>query len=195
MTPRPRRRAFTLLEVVVSGFLLALLAVPLMGMLQGSSRSVRRVDARREGRHLLERILDRVEATDFLILYDNFGIEPESPDRMQEGLTQGGRTPLLLTTALRDTLEEGGWQARLTFRFMTKEEVGEDPENPVKTSTGILHLQGAWVTLSLGRKGQPTLRIRKPLYCPLILGRPGLMLSQCPALNQGLRRDLFSHIP
>lgn len=193
--PRLTRTGATLLEVVVGGFLLVLLSVPIFEMLSGSSKSIKRTDVRREARFLFDRILERVESSDFLVLYQNFGIEPAAPQRIADGLWAPGRNPLLLDEELRNRVTELGWRPRLTFRFMTRAEVGEDPENPKRTSTGILHLQGAFLALRVESPTQPVQEVSKPIYCPLILGRPGLMVSQCPALNMGLKEGMFASIP
>lgn len=194
MTHRPRA-GMTLLEVAAAAFFLALLSAPTLQVITGAGRSVQRTDARRETRHLLRQVLERIEAADFLVLYDNFGVEPDSSNRMVTGIGDDTRNPLLLTKQLRERMDELGWEVSLRFRFMTRDELGVDPDNPMRSDTGILHLQGAHIELTVDAPGRPRAVVKKPLYCPLILGRPGLMVSQCPALNPGLQRDLFARIP
>jgi len=158
--------------------------------------------------------MNRVESADFIVLYRYFGIDPESPQRIREGLTRNGENPLQVPVHVLQALEQRGWQVNLSFRFMTKAEVGVrgavaedtstlDPEQRstpanelfARTETGIQHLQGGFLTLEVSGEDLRTQRIRRPIYCPLILGRPGLMISQCPALNPALKRDLFAAIP
>lgn len=209
-----RRSGITLLEVAVTAFLLAMMAVPIWGLLQTSSRGIRRVDERKEARYLVQEVMNRVESADFIVLYRYFGIEPNSSQRIQVGLTAGSENPLQVPQHVLDSLKQRGWQVALTFRFMTKEEVGwkgiqsaatagsADPEASkgsaelfAATSSGIQHLQGGFLDLQVSGPGLRTQQIRRPIYCPLILGRPGLMVSQCPALNPAVKRELFSNIP
>lgn len=206
-----RRRGFTLLEVTVSAFLLALVSIPIWGLLNSSSTAIHKVDARKRARMLIREVMDRIESSDFLVLYDAFGVEPDSPNRIREGLTAGGRNPLKVPDHVLQDLEARGWTIKVSFQFMTKADVkvkggggsstSSDPElrNSFSvfqaTETGILHLQGGYLTLEVAGSGLPTQRIRRPVYCPLILGRPGLMISQCPALNAAIKRERFSNIP
>ena len=205
-----RRRGFSLLEVCVSAFLLALVSVPIWGLLNSSSTSIKKVDARKQARILMREVMNRVESSDFLVLYDAFGIEPDSPSRIREGLVAGGRNPLKIPAHVLEELEAKGWTVKITFRFMTKDEVqvrgggSSDPSDPERrnsfsafeaTETGILHLQGGFLTMEVSGPELRTQRIRRPVYCPLILGRPGLMISQCPALNAAIKRDKFAMIP
>lgn len=213
-TPRRSRAGVTLLEVAVTAFLLAMISVPVWGLMRASSTGVRRVDERKAARYLIQEVMNRIESSDFIVLYRYFGIEPDSADRIRTGLTRGAENPLTIPEHVLESLRQREWTVGLTFRFMTKEEVGwkgissaetagtADPEAArgsaelfAATSTGIQHLQGGFLTLEISGPGLRTQRIRRPIYCPLILGRPGLMVSQCPALNPAVKRALFDEIP
>jgi hypothetical protein len=207
--PIDRRRGFTLLEVCVSAFLLALVSVPIWGLLNSSSTAIHKVDDRKQARVLMREIMNRIESSDFLVLYDSFGVEPDSPSRIREGLTAGGRNPLKIPDHVLEALEAKQWTVKVEFRFMTRGEVqvrggSADPDDPERrnsfsvfeaTDTGILHLQGGYLKMEVSGPELRTQRIRRPVYCPLILGRPGLMISQCPALNAAIKREKFSNIP
>jgi prepilin-type N-terminal cleavage/methylation domain-containing protein len=199
------RRGFTLVEVAVSALVVAILSVSMISLMSSTGKQIQRTDTRREARYLLRDLLDRIEAADFLTLYQNFGVEPEVKGRIREGLyrpavfVDGERVPeynpLNLTRRQKEHLEELGWKARLEFRFMTREELGASVLNEATSLSGVLHLQAGWIELLVEGPELPPQRVLKPVFCPLVLGRPGLMLSQCPATNEGLKRELLEEIP
>ncbi len=185
MARRSARRAFSILEVSIGAFLLAFLMVPTWNMLQGAGKSIERTDQRRMTRFLANQILERVEAVDFMVLYNEFKAAKN---------VVSGANPLNLSQETIDEVARQGWTVSLRFEFMTHDELGTNPGDPMKAPKGILHLQGGHITLAIDRPGLPDAVFRKPLYCPLILGRPGLLVSQCPALNAALRASL-AHVP
>lgn len=209
--PRRRRRGFNFIELTFAAFFLALLSISIWNFLGGATRSVQRTDARREARFLMKQVLDQVEAADFLVLYQNFG---KTPPTENSGLKNSN--PLNVEDSVIERLKELKWYVQVKFRFMTRSEVGSDvapstgpssvdPEavdieassrgNRLRpTTSGILPFQGAVVELAMMPQSDakirlPPLTIKKPVYCPLIIGRPGLTLAQCPALNVALQDD------
>lgn len=200
-----RRRGFTLVEVAISAFVVAVISVAMFSLMSNTGQQIQRTDRRREARYLLRELLERIESADFLTLYQNFGVAPAAPGRIIEGLyrpaawVDGERQPeydpLNLTTGQKEHMEALGWRPRLEFRFMTRAELGAYAENDATSLSGILHLQAGWIELVVTGPGLPTQRVTKPVFCPLVLGRPGLMLSQCPATNEGLKRELLEQIP
>jgi hypothetical protein len=199
-----------LIEVSMAAFFLALLSVAVWGFLGVSNRTVRRTDVRRETRFLMLQILDRVESADFVVLYQNFGVQPPSPSRIAVGL--GPNNPLNVDESVVERLAELKWDVKVLFRFMTRAELGAGPNQALAstdvddieqgqrgnrlapTESGVLPYQGAVIELRLEPRADspqqlPPYVIRKPVYCPLILGRPGLTLAQCPALNIALQDD------
>jgi hypothetical protein len=174
---------------------LAMLSVAVWAFLNGSNRSVRRTDKRREARFLMRQVIDRVESADFLILFKHFG-------SAGGGKVPDAGNPLLVDEATLDALRENKWVVTVKFRFMTRSELynggnvpAPDPNNHfVLPPSGILPYQGAFLETRLDPlSGSPArilpVIIKKPLYCPLILGRPGLTLAQCPALNEALQQS------
>lgn len=199
-----QRKGFSILELVISAAILGLLSVPIWNLLNASSRGIRKVDQVKIARFTMREILSRVESADFVTLYRYFGRNgnANSPTRIA-GLGEPGdnpeKNPLMLSAQLFDTMKQKGWSARVDFRFMTKDEIREIPSPGgsdvfASSESGILHLQGGFLELEMSGPEIGSQIVRRPLYCPLILGRPGLMLSQCPALNAGLKRALFSEI-
>ncbi len=195
---------FTLLEILTGTFILVIVAVPMSLLMTGSSRAVMKVDRNREVRSMMDQIMRRVESTDLTILWENFGVDPQSPERMDGRVAEAGsgdepgHNPLLLDSGLLKRLGELGLKCDLRYRFMSRDELGVDAANRLKSSSGLLHLQAGVATLQLsGKIGKRTIEeVRtRPIYCPMIIGKPGLLLSQCPAVNPALRDVKFAHIP
>lgn len=196
------RRGFSLIEVLIAGVVLAIVCVPVGVLLSQSTRGVQSTDRAREARYLLARVLEKVEAADFVTLWDNFGAGlqppsglprvPESGTALRDTVFAAGKDPLYLGSELQEALAQGGWTATLAFRFLTKPEV--EQTDRVKSASGILHLQAGVVRLKIAGNGLEQ-KIQEILYCPMILGRPGLMLKQCPAVNPQLRDLRFGNYP
>lgn len=203
-------QGLTLLEVLISAVLLVLVAVPLGSLLWTSRRGIELADRGREVRFVIDQVITRVESTDFVALWKSFGWGflsecptcPESPEAIRDGLAvvrwspsgepEVARNPLELDVDVLKSLRRNGWTARLRFRFLTRPEVRQTGR--VKSDTGILHLQGGAMGLTLDGPGVKE-DVRQVLYCPMILGRPGLQLKQCPAVNPALREGLFASYP
>lgn len=179
-----RRSAFTLAELLVSSVILLIVALPVGLVMRGSTGAVQRVDVQREVRGIIDHVLERTEAQDFGVLYDNFGIQPDAAGRIADGIVRGEANPLEIDAAVLARMQELDLRCRLTFRFFTKEEVKVRPENDLRTGTGLLWLQGGVVALFLQGPGVDE-TVQRTVYCPLILGRPGLLLNQCPAVDPG----------
>lgn len=192
-SPR-RRRAFTLLEILVAAVIFTLASTPLVLLFNSTTRQVKGLDKRAEIRALTGQILERIEAMDFVSLHDSFGVEPEAPGRLVGQLADGARNPLMIDRGSLDRLAELGMSGALEFRFMTRDELGMDPANPLKSSSGLLHLQAGVIELRIHGDGYDE-TLRKSVYCPMILGRPGLMLNQCPAVNKALRDGKYKDFP
>ncbi|MBI4872763.1 MAG: hypothetical protein HY814_14495 [Candidatus Riflebacteria bacterium] len=208
---RPARTATTLLEVLISAVILTLIVVPISLLLSQSTRAVQNTDLNREVRGLMDEVMQRVESTDLTKLWDSFGIDPKSPTRFDgklvnlpggsvtpEALADDAANPLHINQEIVERLGELGLSTDLKFRFMTRTELGVDPSNRLKSSSGIMHLQAGVVTLTFaGKVGKKTIdeELAKPIYCPMILGRPGLLLSQCPAVDPKLRDGRFKNFP
>jgi hypothetical protein len=205
----------TLFEVLISAIVLSLIVLPIGLLLTTSNRTLRNTDINREVRSLMAQVMERIEATDLTKLWDAFGVEPDSPARFKGFLfkpealsTAGGErssddaNPLHLDIPLMNRImemkEEMALETDLEFRFMTRGELGIDASNRLVSKSGILHLQAGVVSLAFN--GEVTKKVieeemSKPIYCPMILGRPGLLLSQCPAVKPELRDGKFKDFP
>ncbi|MBI3893075.1 MAG: hypothetical protein HY303_16275 [Candidatus Wallbacteria bacterium] len=201
---RSLRAGQTLFDVLIGAVVLVLVAVPVALLLTSSSRSIRSTDMGRETRQLMDAIMRRIESTDLTMLWDGYGVEPDSPGRLTGQLAEfvpggvPGRNPLCLDRELLQRIAELGLECSLEFRFMTNKELGIDPVNRLKSRSGLLHLQAGVARLLVqGKLENRPFREEfvKPIYCPMILGRPGLLLSQCPAVNPALRDGKFKDMP
>jgi hypothetical protein len=194
--PRPlpgtrRCAASSLVELLISGVILIIVVVPVGLMMSGSSGTVHRVDLQREVRGIVEHVIERAEAQDFGVLYDNFGIRPDAAGRIAQGLEKNGANPLEIDPDVLRRMQELGLAATLTFRFFTKQQVQVRPDNNLRTQSGLLWLQGGVLGLRVRGGARSGLlgryevdeTLERTVYCPLILGRPGLLLNQCPAVD------------
>ncbi|MBI4861710.1 MAG: type II secretion system protein [Candidatus Riflebacteria bacterium] len=199
-----RKRGLTLLEVLIGAVILAIIAVPVGYLITSSSKRVMSTDTLREARAVMDQIMGKIESTDFVILYRNFGwgLQPDSPyphvpeasGAMKTAIFADGKDPLYLGQEIINQMKSGGWNAVLQFRFLTKPEVEMDTSNRLKSLSGVLHLQAGVIKLTLTGPGVKE-EIKEVLYCPMILGRPGLLLKQCPAVNPALRDQEFKNYP
>lgn len=186
------RSAASLVEMMIASVILLIVVVPVGLMMSGSSNVVQRVDLQREVRTIIDHLIERAEAQDFGVLYDNFGVRPDAAGRIGQGLTRGNANPLEVEGGILKRMEAAQLQCSLTFRFFSKSEVRVQPGNNLRTESGLLWLQGGVLTLKVwggATSGRLLARyevdetIERTVYCPLILGRPGLLLNQCPAVD------------
>lgn len=186
------RNATSLVEMMIASVILMIVVVPVGLMMSGSSNVVQRVDLQREVRTIIEHVIERAEAQDFGVLYDNFGVRPDAAGRIASGFTKGNANPLEVESEILKRLEELQLQSSLSFRFFSKGDVQVQAGNNLRTQSGLLWLQGGVLTLKvwggatsnrLIARYEVDETIERTVYCPLILGRPGLMLNQCPAVD------------
>ena len=109
-----------------------------------------------------------MRSADFVTLYDHFGVRPDAPGRLVDKLVEGSRNPLLLETSWLERLQDLGLGAALEFRFMTRTELGMDPANPLRSTSGLLHIQAGVIRLRVHGPGHEE-TIEKSVYCPGIV--------------------------
>ena len=190
---------FTLLEVLIAAVLLTLIAIPIFSLLWTSKHGIDRTDRNREIRFLTDMVMNCAENADFVELWKNFGGDfdglgcPVGPSQIRSGLGENRNNPLRIDVWVFERLKANKWPPKLQFRLLTKKELKHDPKNPM-TGSGVLHLQAGVIVLQI--KGDfVNEEIRKVVYCPMILGRPGLDLNQCPAVNPAIRDGLLKDYP
>ena len=97
-----------------------------------------------------------------------------------------------------------GFKAKLYFEFYTRKELEVTPliPNPRQQDVasarfGILHMQAGYASVEiidtkaaakLGDETKATVLFwQQPIMCPAVVGRPGMKLSSCPAVDRKVR--------
>jgi hypothetical protein len=113
--------------------------------------------------------------------------------------------PLGFQESFLHELTVAGFHAKLYFEFYTRKELEIEPQIPdlkkqdiASARYGILHMQAGYATVRLFRldalaKGADedsalANEWMQPIMCPAVVGRPGLKLSSCPAVDRTMRR-------
>jgi len=195
--PRIERRArgFSLLEVLIAAAILSVVIVTIFSLIWSSKSGITRADESRESRMIADLLMAHAENADFVPLFKNFGTSfPECPPCLKGsdndgsmGVMRGGKNVLNVDEWVLGRLEARGWDVDLRFRFLTRGELGYKTADDLKPGSGVLRFQAGvvWLRLYDGRKVMQ--EVKKCIYCPMILGRPGLDLKQCPAVNPQMR--------
>lgn len=188
-------RGTTLLEVLIAAAILSVVVVSVFSLLWTSKSSIDHADQNRESRFIADLLLGHAENSDFVVLFKTFGSRfPECPECLQGsdndgslGVLRGGKNVLNVDQWVIDQLKKNDWAVDLKFRFLTRKELGYGSANDIKPKSGVLRFQAGvvWLRILEGRKVVQDLK--KCIYCPMILGRPGLDLRQCPAVNPEVR--------
>lgn len=208
------RRGFSLIEVLFAAVILALAGVAVLGVFSSSTRTIQAADARTEYDFYVQKILQHAQSHSLHPLWDNYGPEAAGLDRPLLGrlalVDQDGAlaapddpaaNPLGFPQSFLRDLARAGLDARLSFDFFTREELGirpvETPPVPgrppgptrLTKGHGLLHMQAGRITVTLleGEDERPVREVTQPLICPQIVGKPGIKLSSCPAVNPRVR--------
>lgn len=207
-----RRRGFSLIEVLIAAIILAMCGVAVLTIFSGSTNAIKRTDARREYRFYLREILAHVNRQSLhklffhypsqearqasggelnstllgaLAVYDQNGVMQNPQDEMSN--------PLGFTQAFITQFHNEKLSADIQFDFIPRNALGIGDDGKASKEVGILHMQAGDVEVILKQdfvlsdgstETEEVARIRQPILCPAIVGRPGLKLSSCPAINQ-----------
>lgn len=207
------RNGFSLAEVLIGVTILAVMGVPMLGVFIQSKHSITRTDAKREARYYIGEIMAHLERQSLHKLWDYFGpgevvgfdVAGQLKHKLCEHDDQGritGKNPLGFTPYFLQEMMVDGFEARVFFEFYTRKELGVKPDrwslltkDEVSPIYGLHHMQAGWVQIYLldkhKLKKNPSREAdcvitswKQPIMCPAIVGRPGLKLSGCPAVNQ-----------
>jgi hypothetical protein len=205
----------SLTEILIAAVLLALAAIPMLTVFHTSSQSIGRTDQRREARHYIGSILEHMKRQSLHDLWKNFGpwdvagldaaagrLRDRIAELDQQGKLVNGNpdavNPLGFTQDFLDEMRRDGYVARVRFEFYTRRELGVAPlgfNSKVKVSVsrtiGLHHMLAGWAEVRLLVLGsnEQIARVVEPIMCPAIVGRPGMRLSSCPAVNEKVRRE------
>jgi prepilin-type N-terminal cleavage/methylation domain-containing protein len=211
------RRGFSLTEILIGTVILAVVGVPMLGVFISSKHNVKRTDARREVRFYMQKIFDHLNRQPLHDLWKNFGpgevVGFDAAGRMRHRIAEydarsgriTGDNPLGFTAEFVQEMLRDGYEARVFFEFFTRKELEITPaqyrpgvpDNP-SPLWGILHMQAGWAQVYLldreklrtngGNEAQSVIgQWKEPIMCPAIVGRPGLKLAGCPAVNPDVR--------
>lgn len=210
-----KRNAMTLTEILIATVIMLIAAFPVMAIFSTSHQSLERTDVRRTARHYTSEILARVKRQSLHDLWKNFGpwdaagLDAEAGrlrDRIAEmdpngKLVAGAQdlvNPLGFTQDMLTEMRRDGYDARVRFEFYTREELGVSPaqfsqkkKDKVDPVIGLHHMQAGWAEVQIIEAGKPKeviSQVREPIMCPAIVGRPGMKLSSCPAVNPNVRK-------
>lgn len=214
-----KRDGFSLSEILIATVLLVLAAVPVMAIFSGSKETIARADERREKRYFLNELVAKSQRHSLQTLWDAFGPYFSGGancgymrDRVAEVdgnnkiVTGGGGSkdpnPLGLTQDFIDDMRYQGYEARMRFEFFPRDllgvkSAGANPDvfkpngKDVPGPYGLLHMQAGFLRLSIRSIAEPDDKTdwRIPMMCPAIVGRPGLKMEGCPALDTDKRKE------
>lgn len=210
-----KRRGFTLVEILIAAVIMAITGGAVLTIFSQSTNTLRRADARREFRFYLREILAHVNRQSLhklfyhyapsearaaspdlnsrllgsLAVYDEKGVMENPVDEMSNPL---GFTQAFVTQMVQEKL-----RAQIEFNFLAREDdLKVDETGKPDKQVGILHMQAGTVHIALyqtieyddGTQDEELVaEIDQPIMCPAIVGRPGLKLSSCPAINQRVK--------
>lgn len=188
-------RGITLLEVLISAAILSTVVVCISSLMWTSKAGIDHADENRDSRYIADLVMGYAENSDFVMLFKTFGSPfPECPNCLKGGdndlslgLLRGGQNVLGVDDFVMNHLKEKGWNVDLKFRFLTRAELGYKKADDIKPESGVLRFQAGVVWLQLLEGGKVIQEVKKSVFCPMIVGRPGLNLRQCPAVNPAVR--------
>jgi prepilin-type N-terminal cleavage/methylation domain-containing protein len=198
-----RRRGLTLIEVLIATIILAVAVVAVMQIFRGANIGIRKTDERRELRYYLSEIYAHVNRQPLHELWDYFG-PPDFADRSLAGKlalinAEGkledpsdlNKNPLGFTQTFIDEMRRDGLGGRVFFEFYYRDEELRYKDGEPDPQVGLAHMQAGVASVQIYDLSDPEertlLEFRQPVMCPMIVGRPGIQLSSCPALNDAVK--------
>jgi hypothetical protein len=207
----------SLVEVLIGAAILSVVSVPLINMFISSKTGIVQTDRHRDARFFISEILAHVERHSLHDLWLWYGpneviaeagrMKHELAKLDKKGFVKDSENgnPLGFTQEFLYDMTRNDFEARLYFEFYTRKELEIEPAvyNPkVKDRAekyGILHMQAGYVKVELydlrelakHPKDEKLAIIdswAQPIMCPAVVGRPGLKLSSCPAVNEDTRK-------
>ncbi len=201
-----RRRGITLIEVLVASIVLAVAAVSVMNVFRGSAMGVRKTDEKRELRYYLAEVFSHLNRRPLHELWDAYGPPPHASRSIAGAmvLTDASNTiipdadplipknnPLGLTQSFVDELHRDRIGVKIWFNFYYRQEDLDYSGTTPNSAIGLLHMQAGIARVALYSLDDPEERHlsewRQPIMCPMIVGRPGIKLSSCPALSNSVK--------
>lgn len=112
--------------------------------------------------------------------------------------------PLGFQESFMQELIRAGFKAKLYFEFYSRRELEVQPQIPdprkqdiASARYGILHMQAGYATVQIidlktmarlkDEQAAVVNEWQQPIMCPAVVGRPGMKLSSCPAVDRKIR--------
>jgi hypothetical protein len=99
--------------------------------------------------------------------------------------------PLAFTQSFINEMRTDGLGGRVFFEFYYRDEELRYQNGEPSPQVGLRHMQAGVASVQIYDLNDPEERtlldFRQPVMCPMIVGRPGIQLSSCPALNQQVK--------
>lgn len=204
-SPTRRRRAgVTLIEILMASIILAIAGAAVFRIFSSANNQIQMTDERRELRYYMREIFSHLNRQPLHELWDHYGPEGFGPARPLAGalaLVDGNgklvdpqnvaNNPLAFTQSFIDEITRDGLDARIGFNFFYRDSElryqGDAPDPRI----GLLHMQAGVAAVTIYDREDPEERSlltwSQPIMCPTIVGRPGLQLASCPALNKDVK--------
>lgn len=211
------RNGFSLTEIMIAAVILAIVGIPVIGIFLGSKDAITRTDSARDARYFVNEILAHAERQSLHELWDNFGPNEviAQAGRMKHeiaiydiktGKVQGNpmqANPLGFQESFLQELTRAGFKAKLYFEFYSRKALEVEPQIPnpraqdiASARYGILHMQAGYASVEIidlkaaekvGDEKATVTFWQQPIMCPAVVGRPGMKLSSCPAVDRKVR--------
>lgn len=197
------RRGVTLIEVLIASIILALAGAAVFQVFSGANTAIRKTDERRELRYYLREIFSHLNRQPLHELWNHYGPEGLGPARPLAGamalVDANGKmvdpekpenNPLAFTQAFLDDMARDGLDARIGFDFFFRDSELRYESGKPSPTIGLLHMQAGAARVTIFDREDPVerplLTFAMPIMCPTIVGRPGLQLASCPALQKSV---------
>jgi len=107
----------------------------------------------------------------------------------------GKVNPLGFTDEFLQDIRRAGYRGQIEFDFFPRKSLGVTPDDNAGPA-GILHMQAGYARVTLidlkkeRNKEDDAIVLTQTnvIMCPAIVGRPGLKLSSCPAINNTIKK-------
>lgn len=211
------RNGFSLTEIMIAAVILAIVGIPVIGIFLGSKDAITRTDSARDARYFVNEILAHAERQSLHELWDNFGPNEviAQAGRMKHEIAiydiKTGKVlgdpmqanPLGFQESFLQELTRAGFKAKLYFEFYSRKALEVEPQIPnpraqdiASARYGILHMQAGYASVEIidlkaaEKVGDDKATVtfwQQPIMCPAVVGRPGMKLSSCPAVDRRVR--------